>query len=295
VDKARKYNKLLSEMKALRAKLADAGLEKARHDGLLSEVRAKLAEAEKGLEDAQMEAQRKADMLAMITHDLKSPMTSILGYAELITTKDSIDADTLAMTEVIYHNGNKALGLIEDFLTFSRIESGKMQLKAVPEDVCRILAEGYEDFSVTAKKKGITFRTSACELPLTMIDKKHFQRVIANLLQNAFNYTGKGGSVTLTAEDGKKLEGFITIAVSDTGPGISKEDQDKIFDKYYQVRKTSRTKGSGLGLAIVKAVTEAHGGRVELISAPGKGSTFKLHLPVRSEWPAGGGVSAKLL
>jgi signal transduction histidine kinase len=113
-----------------------------------------------------------------------------------------------------------------------------------------------------------------------IIDQKLVQRAVTNLLQNAVNYTPSGGMISLGIESTRgDDEDFIVISVADTGPGIPKEEQDKVFDKYYRSSRTIDTKGTGLGLFIVKTVAKAHGGQVELTSEEGKGSTFKIILP----------------
>lgn len=228
---------------------------------------------------------QRADFYAMVTHDLKSPLATILGYSELISNSAQrmTGGDVIEeMAKAMSRSGDKMLKVVDDFMVASRLESGGVEVWPVAVEATGLLLEVRDDFEPIARKKGVAFTADIPDgLPLAVMDKKQVERAVGNLMQNAFNYTPKGGEVRLAAEsvpygDGK----CILVSVSDTGPGIPKEDMDRIFDKYYRSPKTSGTKGTGLGLAIVKAVADAHGGMVEVQSEEGKGSTFRLYLPV---------------
>jgi len=230
--------------------------------------------------------QQKNDFYAMVTHDLKSPLTAVLGYTEIMLTSysDRIDADVHDMVRGIENSSRRLLHLVENFLTMSRLEPGNIALRLSDEDVVSLLAETGYDANIVALKKGVGFKYDLPqELPHAMLDRNYAQRAIANLLQNAVAYTPAGGEVTLSVrhEPGNGSD-TIVISVTDSGPGIPVPEQEKIFDKYYRSPRDMGIKGTGLGLAIVKAVAVAHGGRVELLSPEGGGSTFKLVLPVRS-------------
>jgi PAS domain S-box-containing protein len=230
--------------------------------------------------------QQRADLNAMITHDLKSPLTSILVYSELLieNKRELSDNEAKDMVAAINKSGNKLLGMVEDFLSISRLENVNLTLKTHPENLTESLRDVQDDIAIIASQKGLTFKTEIQEgMPEVAIDKKLVQRAVSNLLQNAVNYTPAGGNVTLKAEcvTGPD-DDFIVISVTDTGLGVPKEEQDRIFDKYYRSSITGGVRGSGLGLAIVKAVAKAHGGRVELNSELGHGSTFKIFLPIAS-------------
>ena len=186
------------------------------------------------------------------------------------------------MAKAVERSGDKLLRLADDFMAAAKLEFGGIEVSPMPVEVASLLLGVRDDFEHIARKKGIAFSVDIPDsLPLAALDKKQVERAVGNLLQNAFNYTPEGGEVKLSAEavtyeDGK----HILVSVSDTGPGISQEEMKKIFNRYYRSPKTAGIKGTGLGLAIVKAVAEAHGGRVEVESEEGKGSTFKLILPV---------------
>lgn len=231
--------------------------------------------------------QRKADFYAMVTHDIKSPLSAMLGYSELILADRSgtLDPEAREMVIAVLNSGTKLNDMVEEFLSISRLEAGKLVARPVPSDISQTLIEAYSGLEGGIRKKGLDLRVLIAEgLPSkVMIDPKLVQRAVGNMLQNALNYTPSGGTITLGLDStADKDNDAVVVSVSDTGPGIPAEEQDMIFEKYYRSPRTAGTKGTGLGLAIVKAVAEAHGGRVVLESVAGKGSTFRLILPVAS-------------
>ncbi len=227
--------------------------------------------------------QQKTDFYAMVSHDLKSPLTVILGYTQLLMAGNRLDDETREVISTIHDSGEKVNSLVESFLTISKAEAGKMTLDLSPTDVPEALREAGRGFEKTFKKKGLSFKIEMEDgLPKALLDRKLLQRAVSNLLQNAANYTPTGGEITMKAEPVREAGGdFIVISVVDSGKGIPAEESEIIFEKYYRSPRTAGIKGTGLGLAIVKAVAEAHGGRVELASEPGTGSNFRLFLPVR--------------
>ena len=228
---------------------------------------------------------QRSDFLAMVTHDLKSPLTAILGYSELI--KDECerrgDEGVREMAEAVEQGGHKLLRLVEDFLTVSRMETENLELKKAPADIREVLEKVEEDFYLQAKNSGIALSVGLPQgpMPQPYIDRPQVERLLGNLVQNAINYTPTGGSISIGAEESVMGDRrYIKVSVSDTGRGIPKEEQGKVFSKYYRSSRTAGIKGSGLGLTIAKAIAEAHGGWIELESEQGKGSTFSLFLPV---------------
>ncbi len=225
--------------------------------------------------------QQKDELYAMVTHDLKSPLTSMLGYAELmadmLSKNKDCGQDILEMAQAVKSGGDKLGNIVENFLASAALESGKIEIERASVNLGDVLNDAKESFLPEAKKKKITIITSAGNLPVAFIDRKYIDRAVANLVQNALIYTPPGGRVDLKAE---RVDALIAISVHDTGPGIADYEKDKIFEKYYRSSTTSRTKGTGLGLLIVKLVAEAHGGHVEVQSEMGKGSVFTIYLPV---------------
>jgi PAS domain S-box-containing protein len=222
---------------------------------------------------------RKANFYAMISHDFKSPLTVILGFSELLLDeKFQLDAKAREVVVSIRNSSDKLMRLVDEFLSISKLEARDFKLHPVLSDISQNLMDAYASFEMVLKKKELTFNVEIAEgLPDIMMDQRLVQRAVINLIQNAVNHTPVGGRITLKAE---KDGDFIVVSVSDTGLGIPKEEQGRIFEKYYRSRRTSYIKGTGLGLAIVKAVVDAHGGRVEVASEVSKGSTFSLFFPV---------------
>ncbi len=233
---------------------------------------------------------RQHDFIAMMTHDLKSPLTTILGYSDILISRKKLEQDVLDMVESIRRNGNKILNMVNYFLTVFKMEAGELRVRLAPEDPAEIIKELGGNFTALAAKKGISLKVEFTPMEKTWLDRSYMERAISNLMENAFNYAGPDGAVSLSAYSGiremdgrRKNRGFLAISVSDTGPGIPPEEIGRIFDKYYQMETKANggARGSGLGLAVVKAVAEAHGGRAAVESVPGKGSSFKIFLPLR--------------
>ena len=228
---------------------------------------------------------QKSDFYAMVSHDLKSPLAAIQGFSELLLQDPSItqDAESEIMLKNIHKGSKKVLVLVNDFLTVSRADSGRLTLNEILVDIGGMVNEAAEELKPAAGKKGISLSVDLPEgLPRVVCDRMHLARAVTNLLGNAVNYTPDGGAVSVKVEkavaDGKD---FIRVKVSDTGPGVPPEESERIFEKYYRSSRTSGLKGSGLGLAIVKAVVAAHGGKVEFESAEGEGCTFSILVPIK--------------
>jgi len=235
---------------------------------------------------------QKADFYAMVSHDMKSPLTVILGYSELMLGgHGSLDPEVMEMAEAISKNSRRIMNMLEDFLAISRLESGRVMFNIKLLDPADVLAAVKEQFLPLARQKGVELKTEIEDgVSAIHADKGFFARAINNLVQNAITYTPAGGSVTVRAGlHGSGTVDHLAVTVSDTGAGIPEDEREKIFEKYYRSPKSTGIKGSGLGLAIAKAVAEGHGGRIELDSEPGKGSTFRLVVPLSHTAARGGG------
>jgi len=221
--------------------------------------------------------QLRADFLSMITHDIKVPLTVILGYTEMLTDPepppDQIPPDILTR---IRESGETIHALVCNFLDLSRIEAGRMSLDPRPFDLRAMLAHSLEHYESTARRKGITLSLDAGTLPPLVADESQLERVVTNLLANAIKYTSSGGHVTVkTARE----NGQVAVAFQDTGRGIPADELPHLFEKYRRVKEQKRTEGTGLGLFIAKTIVDAHGGNIRVESTPGVGSTFTLLLP----------------
>ena len=221
--------------------------------------------------------QLRADFLSMITHDIKVPLTVILGYTEMLTDPepppDQIPPDILMR---IRESGEKIHGLVCNFLDLSRIEAGRLTVDPRPCDVGAMLTHVLEQHGASARRKGIALSLETEEVPLLLADEPQLERVITNLLANAIKYTPSGGRITIVAA---RENGWVTLAFRDTGRGIPADELPHLFEKYRRVREAKKTEGTGLGLFIAKTIIEAHGGDIRVESEPGVGSVFTLVLP----------------
>jgi signal transduction histidine kinase len=228
--------------------------------------------------------QLRADFLSMITHDIKVPLTVILGYTEMLTDPEpppgEIPPDILGR---IRESGETIHALVCNFLDLSRIEAGRMTIDPRPVDPCPMLAHAVEHYGSSARRKGLLLELDVEPVPLVMADEPQIERVLANLIGNAIKYTPKGGRITVsTAVEHDR----VALVFRDTGRGIPADELPHLFEKYRRVREAKRTEGTGLGLFIAKTIVSAHGGDIRVESTPGKGSTFTILLPARERVPA---------
>ena len=221
----------------------------------------------------------KTELIATVSHDLKSPLNVIRGYATLLDMRDLVKGDGRRYVEMISRAVVNMQQLIDDLLDLARIESG-IGLNLQPCEADEIIKGVVEQMSGQADAKRIDMRLElSSALPRVVADPDRLHQVVANLVSNAIKYTPEGGQVTVRAAP---RDGSLLIEVEDTGIGIPPDAQPRVFEKFFRVRtpETEHIEGTGLGLAIVKSLVEAHGGQVWLRSAPGQGSTFSFTMPV---------------
>ena len=221
--------------------------------------------------------QLRADFLSMITHDIKAPLTVILGYTELLTEGESRPADM--PPDILGHireSGEKIHALVSNFLDVSRIEAGRLVLDRRLIDLGGVVAQAVDQHAWSARRKGLALSIESGRLPAVVADESQMERVVGNLVGNAIKYTPAGGVIQVTTG---RHNGHVTVAVRDTGRGIPAHELPHLFEKYRRVRDKHRTEGTGLGLFIAKTIVEAHGGQIRVESAPGTGSTFTVLLP----------------
>ncbi len=223
-----------------------------------------------------LEAVRR-DFVANVSHELKTPLTSIIGYAETLTTEDAgKDAERFAHT--ILNNARRMQELVDDLLDLSRIESGRWQPTLARVDVAGVVGEAWAEFLDRARARRIKITVAASVARHVKADPDALRQILTNLFDNALRHTPPGGRITVTAE---ASAGGVTIAVADTGSGIASEHLPRIFERFYRADpgRSRAEGGTGLGLAIVKHLIEAHGGRVEARSTLGEGTTILLVFP----------------
>jgi len=227
-------------------------------------------------------SQHKSQFLANMSHELRTPLNAILGYAELLVDGiyGEISEKARGVLERIQSNGKHLLSLINDVLDLSKIEAGQLALTIEDYAMSAIVHSVVSATESLAAAKGLALAaTVPKDLPLGRGDERRLTQVLLNLVGNAIKFTDKG-SVGI---DVKAANGGFDLAVSDTGPGIAEMDQVRIFEEFQQVdnSNTRRKGGTGLGLAISKRIIEMHGGKITVNSVPGKGSTFRVVIPVR--------------
>jgi len=228
----------------------------------------------------------KSEFLANVSHELRTPLNSIIGFADLLV--DSSDDRVRHYGQNITSSSRNLLNMINDLLDLTRIEAGKMEVrmdKVSISDTCLTLSVL---MSPLAEKKQLDFQVKVDHtLPLVTTDAGKVQQILYNLLSNAIKFTPAGGKVVLEASikpagQNDKSTQEVCICVTDTGPGISEADQERIFEKFYQSDRslTRESTGTGLGLAIARELTNLLGGRLTLISSPGQGASFTFSLPL---------------
>lgn len=226
-------------------------------------------------------ARLKADFVANVSHDLKTPVSVIRMFGETLEMGRLPDeAARREYYRVITRESERLTRLIDNVLDFSRIESGRRAYARVPTAVEPLVRETLEAFSYPLAQEGFKVQVQvAPDLPEVPLDADAVGQALGNLIDNAIKYSGERRSLAIEA---RVAEGALALTVADEGIGIAREEQGRIFDKFYRVGRseTQGRRGSGVGLALVRHVAEAHGGRVTVDSRPGEGSRFTLWLPL---------------
>lgn len=230
-------------------------------------------------------SQMKSNILSIVSHDLRTPLTSILLYAEML--KEDLDAlardDQEHFLEIIANECNRLSRLVDDLLEVQRLESDRLHWNIQRQDLSGTIRTCAQVFEAMAASKCIEFTPYVPPtLPPTDADADKISQVVSNLLSNAIKYTPNNGKVRLFAE---ARNSNLLLRVTDTGPGIPREKWDQLFDRFSQLGNPNVTQidGFGLGLYIVKRIVECHGGVAWLDSEVGKGSEFCVSLPIRTD------------
>lgn len=217
------------------------------------------------------------EVLAVVSHDLRNPLSSIAICARTLREEVPSGSEQSSMLGAIAEATDWMSRLIHDLLDASALEAGRLSIVNRPESVTGIVASAVSMRAGEAAARSQTLTTElSTALPLVTADAGRVGQVIGNLLANAIKFTDRGGHIVVSAH---VTAPYVQISVSDTGPGIPFDEQPRVFDRFWQSRRTIG-RGTGLGLAIARGIVEAHGGRIWVESEPGQGSTFSFTLPI---------------
>jgi two-component system phosphate regulon sensor histidine kinase PhoR len=224
--------------------------------------------------------QVRKDFTANVSHELRTPLAAIKAFAETLTGGAAEDPEhRMEFILEIERNADRMTRLVDDLLTLSALDSGTRPPATESVDLMRLAGEVTATLKPLAGRKELGLRVEPFrDIPPVRGDRGQLKQVLTNLLDNAIKFTPEKGVIRVSAS---RAEGWVTVAVQDTGPGIPAEDLPRIFERFYRVDKARSRElgGTGLGLAIVKHIMEAHGGSVAVESRPGEGSTFRFTLP----------------
>jgi PAS domain S-box-containing protein len=232
----------------------------------------------KAREEADSANEAKDRFLAVLSHDLRTPLSAILGWARIFRDSPVTEQLVRKGAEVIERNAVVQLQLIEEILDISRITAAKLELDLQPVEVREMIRAAVETLEPMAKTQGIDLESVMPHNPgVAVLDSKRFQQIVWNLVSNSLKFTPDGGSVRATLDF---TETFFRLRVADTGKGIPAESLPHVFEPLWQAKGSTGHGGLGLGLAIVKSLVELHGGSIRAESAgEGKGATFILEVP----------------
>jgi signal transduction histidine kinase len=226
--------------------------------------------------------EQKTRFFANVSHELRTPLTLILGPADKLSQADNLDVEQRRDAEVIARNARTLLKHVEDLLAVARLEAGQVEVHYGDVELSALVQSSAAHFTALAAERDIEFTV---DIPATVrgrIDRDKIQRVVLNLLSNAFKFTPLGGRVrcTLTSRDE-----CAYLEIADSGPGIAEADRDRVFDRFAQADQgpTRRHGGTGLGLAIVRDFVNLHGGTIEVGNAAEGGARFTVELPIRPD------------
>jgi signal transduction histidine kinase len=257
--------------------LRDVSKRKALEDGLKRQV-----------QELQQLDQIKTDLVSTVSHELRTPLTAMIGHVELLSQGElgELNLDQVWAVGAIERNSHRLLSLIEDLLTLSKIETGGFGLTMAPTDLRMLVEEISTAMAPAASEHSLemTFEVGS-DVDLMLADRSGLERALTNLLSNAVKFTPAGGKVSLSvARQGQSA----VFTVSDTGIGMSAEDKDRLFTRFFRspAAMSMAIPGTGLGLAIVKKIVDDHRGEIHVDSSPGAGTTVTFTIPlVRMDRP----------
>ncbi|MGD9887622.1 MAG: sensor histidine kinase, partial [Bacilli bacterium] len=224
--------------------------------------------------DRELSEQRRREFSANVSHELKTPLTSIMGYAEIISNGIAKQADIPRFSQEIYQGAAHLLALIDDIIKLSRLDEGDLKKQFTEVDLFAITKTVINDLQKKAVAKNISINLQATKTNVLGIDKMLYE-LIYNLCDNAIIYNHDQGQINLSITNDIKQ---IILTIQDTGIGIAPKDQDRVFERFYRVDQSHSkdTGGTGLGLSIVKHIATLHDAKIELQSKLNVGTTIKI-------------------
>lgn len=281
---ANEFNEMTRKLRESRRMLMDWNTE------LEQEIKRRTYDLRIANEELRRADRMKSEFLANMSHELRTPLNSIIGFSEVLSDQlhGPLSEKQLRHVSNILLSGRHLLQLINDILDLSKVEAGKMELhyNVIP------LREFFETimmgFRLQIQKKGLVVSYEIDSVDRVIADVTRFKQILLNIVSNAIKFSLENGRITLSA---RRNGDFIDIAVTDTGIGINKENQQVIFQEFRQIDAsfTRKYEGTGLGLALTKKLVELHGGKIWVDSEEGRGSTFTISIPDREKKAADGG------
>ena len=228
----------------------------------------------------ELEAVRaRDDLVGSVSHELRSPLTSIMGYLDLARDEDDLSDETRHMIDVAYTNSERLLALVTDLLRAASESGRSLPMTFIRCDLAQIVADSVEAHQVLADEHDVELRIDASHTAVVSADPMRLRQVVDNLITNAIKYNREWGEVVVRL---RPDDSIVRVEIEDTGQGIPEEDLGRIFDRYYRTKsaRTSKAVGSGLGLAITREIVNRHGGDLSVSSELGIGSVFTATVPM---------------
>ncbi len=267
------FNRLAAQLQGTYAQLRQANLD------LDRKVKDRTAEAVAARDQAEAASRSKSDFVAMTSHEIRTPLNAIIGIVDILLHEPLADPTTLARLRLVQSSANRLLSVVNDLLDLSRVEAGKLELSASPCALSSLCTEVYALFEERARGQGVNWQVKVAPdaEAWVLIDGPRLQQVLINLVGNALKFTQEGAvdmRVECVGQTARSLA--LKFSVKDTGPGLSPEEQARLFRPYTQLAGAAKCSvpGTGLGLSISRQLVELFGGRLEVRSAPGYGAEF---------------------
>ena len=290
LDRRDELGGLADELNGMAASLqASVGGLEQRVKDRTRELQKALAELSQKGSQLEVASRHKSEFLANMSHELRTPLNAIIGFSQVLRQRlfGEINAKQEEYLDDILASGNHLLDLINDVLDLSKVEAGQVELEVATFSLREALERGVVMVRERATKNEVLISLElAADVDLVDGDERRVQQVVFNLLSNAVKFTPRGGSVVVASA---REDGEVLVSVTDTGPGIAADDQERIFEEFQQTDVGVRQReGTGLGLALSKRLVELHRGRIWVESQSGHGSRFVFTLPIEKAAPNGG-------